>query len=237
MHTTYKGPYEKLPDVWGKTMKWMTVAGYEPCGVPVGIEQYLNNPAEVPESELLTDIWVPIKKPSEKRTRDDDDDISLKPFDARRIVTCSRECKFADMPAFIKEAMPAVGKLAGASIIGAPFTFYGPPGDVMNVNVAVPVAADFVLAPPADNPLAIAVQDMPKHDQCIAVVHKGSYDSMMGSWKRVHTWMKEHDMQLAANISGIEVYMSDPADTAEADLITELFAPVTAAEKKAKTAE
>ncbi len=58
----YKGPYADMKDayrwLWGV---WLPNSGYDPAEAPV-FEEYLNNPREVPPTELLTDIHLPLQE-------------------------------------------------------------------------------------------------------------------------------------------------------------------------------
>ena len=44
---------------YNEMIKWISNNGYEPTGI--AYEYYYNNPDEVPESELLTRIVMPLK--------------------------------------------------------------------------------------------------------------------------------------------------------------------------------
>ncbi len=55
----YKGPYSGMEAVYNEIFKWIGEKGYQPAGVYY--EYYYNSPQEVPESELLTKIVIPLK--------------------------------------------------------------------------------------------------------------------------------------------------------------------------------
>ena len=55
----YKGPYEELESSYMALMNYIKENSLESTGVYY--EYYLNDPAETPESELLTEIIFPIK--------------------------------------------------------------------------------------------------------------------------------------------------------------------------------
>ncbi|XUX00396.1 MAG: GyrI-like domain-containing protein [Dehalogenimonas sp.] len=55
----YKGPYAGMETAYGEFMKWLEEAGLKPVGP--WFEYYLNSSQEVPESELLTRIQVPVE--------------------------------------------------------------------------------------------------------------------------------------------------------------------------------
>jgi AraC family transcriptional regulator len=53
------GPYNKLMETYAVVEKWMRSNGHEPAGYMW--ERYLNEPGKVPDSELMTEIFWPIK--------------------------------------------------------------------------------------------------------------------------------------------------------------------------------
>lgn len=55
----YKGPYAGMEEPYNAMFKWIEENGYEATGVYY--EYYYNSPDEVPESELLTKIVMPLK--------------------------------------------------------------------------------------------------------------------------------------------------------------------------------
>jgi effector-binding domain-containing protein len=57
--TMYKGAYSGMEGTYNEIFKWLGEKGYQPTGV--FYEYYYNSPQEVPESELLTRIEIPIK--------------------------------------------------------------------------------------------------------------------------------------------------------------------------------
>jgi len=60
LYTIHKGPYSEVGPAYAALYRHAKEKGYSPLGCP--IEIYLNDPTKVPESELLTEIQLPIKK-------------------------------------------------------------------------------------------------------------------------------------------------------------------------------
>lgn len=54
------GAYSGLPEAYATLVKWIEEKGYRITAQPY--EKYLNNPCEVPEEELVTEIYFPIEK-------------------------------------------------------------------------------------------------------------------------------------------------------------------------------
>jgi effector-binding domain-containing protein len=55
----YKGPYSGMEPVYGEMFAWIAKKGLKPQGVYY--EYYYNSPQDVPESELLTRIAIPVE--------------------------------------------------------------------------------------------------------------------------------------------------------------------------------
>jgi AraC family transcriptional regulator len=61
--TTHLGPYTQLGDTWARFMgQWLPKSG-ERLGDGVTYEIYVNNPTEVPQEELHTDLYIPLASP------------------------------------------------------------------------------------------------------------------------------------------------------------------------------
>lgn len=60
----YTGPYADMRGAYRWLLAtWLPASGYEPAEAPI-LEAYLNDPREVPQSELRTDILLPIERAS-----------------------------------------------------------------------------------------------------------------------------------------------------------------------------
>ncbi len=55
----YTGPYSQMEQPYNEMFKWIEDNDYQPTGICY--EYYYNAPGEVPESELLTRIVMPVK--------------------------------------------------------------------------------------------------------------------------------------------------------------------------------
>jgi effector-binding domain-containing protein len=56
--TTHKGSYTAVPDAYSALFKWVEENGRKPAGA--ARETYLNDPKDVPESEQLVEIAIPL---------------------------------------------------------------------------------------------------------------------------------------------------------------------------------
>lgn len=59
--TVHKGPYNEVGRAWGELMMYVDKEGYTFSSLPMR-EVYLSDPSTTPESELLTEIIVPVQK-------------------------------------------------------------------------------------------------------------------------------------------------------------------------------
>lgn len=59
LKVVHKGSYHNLPAAWAKTVAFMKTVGYEPAGAPW--DEFVSDPGNTPESELITNIYVPIR--------------------------------------------------------------------------------------------------------------------------------------------------------------------------------
>jgi effector-binding domain-containing protein/uncharacterized protein YndB with AHSA1/START domain len=55
----YKGPYGGMPPVYAKLEAYMAARGYESAGPPW--DEYVSDPGTTPESDLITNIYQPVK--------------------------------------------------------------------------------------------------------------------------------------------------------------------------------
>jgi len=60
LYVMHKGPYSEVGPAYMALFQHAIEKGYTPLGPPMEI--YLNDPAKVPESKLLTEIQLPIEK-------------------------------------------------------------------------------------------------------------------------------------------------------------------------------
>lgn len=58
-----KGPFDQMPEAFGRVYGWLQQAGHIPQGMPVAV--YLNDPAEVEPAEALWELWAPIEQDAE----------------------------------------------------------------------------------------------------------------------------------------------------------------------------
>ena len=62
--------------------------------------------------------------------------------------------------------------------------------------------------------------------RALKVLHTSSYQHFGNAWSTAMAYQRHRKLQLLKSQCGFELYPSDPRDTAEKDLITEVFLPV-----------
>ncbi len=126
----------------------------------------------------------------------------------------------------------ALGKLlawiesAGVTIVAPPGGTYQDdpsttPQDQLNWSAWAPI--DPSTPEQEANDDGIGVVTIPA-GRFATVLHKGPYDSIPASYGLLFTWLAQQEIQPVG--PPMEVYLSDPAETPEADLITEVRAPI-----------
>jgi len=111
---------------------------------------------------------------------------------------------------------------AGIDPVGAPFTLYhqvpdaDTPGDIA---MCIPVAA----AMQTDEETQVVEVT---GGAAASIIHQGSYDDMGESYATVSAWIHERGHRIVSPHR--EVYLNNPADVSEADLLTEILFPIDA---------
>ena len=135
-----------------------------------------------------------------------------------RTETTSAEI-FADIPNGFERVIAFLTE-AGVDPAGAPFTLYhqAPDADTDgDIAMCVPLAASLE----SDAPIELI--DLAEVATA-SVVHKGGYDDMGKSYAAVSAWIHERGHRIVGPHR--EVYLNSPADTDEADLLTEIHFPI-----------
>lgn len=106
----------------------------------------------------------------------------------------------------------------GARFAGPPFTQYEEPVEgEFAFAVCMPVAPGAV---PGDG---VELEKMPAAEGA-TLLYKGPYDGMEASWRELLAWVTENDRQPGGPLR--EVYLNDPGQVAESELLTEMVVPL-----------
>ena len=120
--------------------------------------------------------------------------------------------------AWMESANAVIIAPPGGTYIDDPSTT---PPDQLTWNAWAPIAPS---TPEQDaNSDGIGVLTVPA-GRFATVLHKGPYESIPAAYGLLFTWLAQQQIQPAG--PPMEVYLSDPTETAEADLITEVRVPL-----------
>jgi effector-binding domain-containing protein len=106
----------------------------------------------------------------------------------------------------------------GAQVVGPPFEYYPEliEGEYPFV-VGVPVAEG---AAPGNE---VILEELPSVEAA-TLLYKGPYDAMLPSWERLKEWVAAHRRRPGG--APREVYLNDPNEVEEDELLTELVIPL-----------
>ena len=90
-----------------------------------------------------------------------------------------------------------------------------------DIEVAIPVAAPIAIT--AEGPDGMTCYELPGATM-VKAVHKGPYATEEATYNEVFAWMAEHGREVTGPIR--EVYINDPGEVAEEEILTEIYVPV-----------
>ncbi len=96
------------------------------------------------------------------------------------------------------------------------------PPDRLRTWVAVPVSEDLVLSG-HDDPVRPCALPGGRH---VRGVHRGAYEGLATAWPSFMDAIEASGQELDGSRPCSEVYVSNPGETAEEDLVTELYQPI-----------
>ena len=89
-----------------------------------------------------------------------------------------------------------------------------------DIEVAVPVAP---VAITGESPDDIACYELPGGTM-VKAIHKGPYETSEATYTEVFAWIGAHGKEISGPIR--EIYLNDPGEVAEEDILTEIYVPV-----------
>lgn len=148
-------------------------------------------------------------------------DVEVKTIPAQQALVVRKTAKMSEISKALGEGFGTIVRHAqetGAQFAGPPFAMYPEaPSDSLTFFVAMPVA------PGAKGGEGVEVQELPA-SEAATLVHKGPYSALPTSWQRLMGWVGEQGRQPGGTPR--EVYLSDPGEVAEEDLLTQLVVPL-----------
>lgn len=157
--------------------------------------------------------------------------VTIKLVEAQQVVsyrtTTSYTDVFTSIPAGFGRVLEFLGK-NDIDPVGAPLVIFhqAPEADSEgDISMAVPVSGGFDDL--ADQLEASSNEVLVIDGGAVAsIVHRGSYQSMGDTYASVAAWIHEHGHTPTG--PGREIYLNNPGDVAEEDLLTEIQWPIDA---------
>ena len=78
---------------------------------------------------------------------------------------------------------------------------------------------------PSDLPADVITGHIPKSD-CYVLKHTGRYRHLGNAWSTLYTMMRNKEIKHNKKIDPFEIYLNDPKETPEKELVTEIYFPV-----------
>jgi len=151
------------------------------------------------------------------------DDVVVKSIESQTVAAyrtaTTHTAIFEDIPAGFDRVIGFIGS-ASVEPFGAPFTMYhtAPEGDAPgDISMCVPIAKPIQ---PGDG---IDIVDVPA-GTVASVIHRGPYDEMGKAYASVAAWIHERGHRSTG--PSREIYLNNPGDVADTDLLTEIQWPI-----------
>lgn len=133
-------------------------------------------------------------------------------------------CAIKDLGESMKKTLPQAYKYATENNLD----LVGPPGSVYNNFDIKNQHCHYTAITPVKSEANIDGAICGKIEACkaIKVVHTGSYDHLGNGWGTAMTHQRVKKLKPLKSQSNFELYMNDPGETPEEDVITEIYIPV-----------
>jgi effector-binding domain-containing protein len=84
----------------------------------------------------------------------------------------------------------------------------------------------YVLCWPSESPptplVSIAIPEL----RALAVRHTGSYRNLGNAWSAAYQYARYKKLKLSRKVHAFEIYRSDPRQTPESELVTDVYLPL-----------
>lgn len=162
----------------------------------------------------------------EKIMVDTMEDISIVNVETQKVVGIRKQGKYA----LIADLIPQVYEYAASKNV----KFNGPPIFVcheMSLDEVMKAdeqgTADIEIAVPVEGSIdeTDEIKCYELHGGKMAkILHKGPYDQCQSSYEKLISWILQQGMKINGPMR--EVYLNDPREVSEAEILTEIYAPV-----------
>ena len=149
------------------------------------------------------------------------DTVTIKTTPGQRIAayrtTTTHDAVFTEIPAGFARVQRALGHTQPA---GAPFTLFHTFPDAEQageISMCIPVAT------PVTETDGVEDHELPA-GPVASIVHHGEYTTMGATYATIGLWIQEHGHTITG--PSREIYLNNPNDVAEAELLTEIQWPI-----------
>ncbi len=139
-------------------------------------------------------------------------------------VGVSDQCTIDEIGESMQRTLPAAHKFATES----ESAIAGPPGALWDEVDLKTQAFKYTAIVPVESSQDIAGAQTGTIAPCkaIKVTHTGSYQNVGNAWSTVMAYQRYKKLKPLKSQCGFELYVNDPCETAEADLLTEIYLPI-----------
>ncbi len=102
----------------------------------------------------------------------------------------------------------------------------GPPGVIYHNMDIKNQRCRYTAMVPVATPIDATPSGTIEAGKALKVIHTGRYDHLGNSWSTAMTYQRHHKLKPSKTQAPYEIYVNDPADTPEADLLTEIYLPL-----------
>ncbi len=136
-----------------------------------------------------------------------------------------RQSTLADIGPAMREDLAALGVMVGEGKLDKPekvLSIYKK-FDMAN-NICHYVTALGYSAPKEAPDSTVVTGDIPEH-KALKIIHKGAYKHLGNGWSTGMNYLRWAKIKQKKSVPSYEVYVSDPKEVEEKDLVTEIFFP------------
>jgi len=145
------------------------------------------------------------------------EEAKIKELPPMRVISRRERGRYEEaIPRLINQMCDMLVKQPEARICGPPMTIYHDceyKDSGADIEVAIPVSGRVVVAD------GFEIRTL-EGGRAVSMVHRGAYGRVGETWGRVHKYLGENKLEAVS--PGRELYLSDPDDTREEDLLTEV---------------
>lgn len=134
------------------------------------------------------------------------------------------ECTMDKIGDSMKQTLPAAHELATKNGLG----IAGPPGALYHDVNLKEQRCKYTAIVPINSPAPIEGGQTGSVEPCKAlkVTHTGSYQNVGNAWSTIMAYQRHKKLKPLKSQCAFEIYANDPCETAEADLLTEIYLPI-----------